>query len=96
MGRSGGGPDDGPGNRFRVDSVKIVRMQTDEGIRYGGVEPDGIRIYDGTPFVAWQPTEVLVDFESMLLVLLSMDIRCLRKARSASTFCSSRQPTKSF
>ena len=42
--------------------MKIVRMQTDEGIRYGGVEPDGIRIYDGTPFVAWQPTEVLVDF----------------------------------
>ena len=37
-------------------------MQTDEGIRYGGVEPEGIRIYDGTPFVAWQPTEVVVDF----------------------------------
>ena len=42
--------------------MKIVRMQTDEGIRYGGVEPEGIRIYDGTPFVAWQPTEVVVDF----------------------------------
>ena len=42
--------------------MKIVRMQTPEGIRYGGVEPEGIRIYDGTPFVAWQPTEVVIDF----------------------------------
>ncbi len=42
--------------------MKIVRMQTPEGIRYGGVEPEGIRIYDGTPFVAWQPTEVMVEF----------------------------------
>ena len=42
--------------------MKIVRMQTPEGIRYGGVEPEGIRIYDGTPFVAWQPTDVVIDF----------------------------------
>lgn len=48
--------------------MKIVRMQTDEGIRYGGVEPDGIRIYEGTPFVAWQPTEVMVDFAKARLL----------------------------
>lgn len=43
-------------------------MQTDEGICYGGVEPEGIRIYDGTPFVAWQPTEVMVDFDKARLL----------------------------
>lgn len=43
-------------------------MQTPEGIRYGGVEPEGIRIYDGTPFVAWQPTEVVVDFAKARLL----------------------------
>ncbi len=48
--------------------MKIVRMQTDEGIRYGGVEPEGIRIYDGTPLVAWQPTEVMVDFDQARLL----------------------------
>ncbi len=48
--------------------MKIVRMQTDEGIRYGAVEPEGIRIHDGTPFVAWQPTEVLVDFSDARLL----------------------------
>ena len=43
-------------------------MQTPEGIRYGGVEPEGIRIYDGTPLVAWQPTEVVVDFAEARLL----------------------------
>ena len=48
--------------------MKIVRMQTREGIRYGGVEPEGVRIYQGTPFVAWEPTEVLADFEQVRLL----------------------------
>ncbi|MCY3579482.1 MAG: fumarylacetoacetate hydrolase family protein [bacterium] len=48
--------------------MKIVRMQTAEGIRYGAVEPEGIRIHDGTPFVAWQPTEVVVDFREARLL----------------------------
>ena len=48
--------------------MKIVRMQTPEGIRYGGVEPEGLRIYDGTPFVAWQPTEVVISFEQARLL----------------------------
>ncbi|MDE0171222.1 MAG: fumarylacetoacetate hydrolase family protein [bacterium] len=48
--------------------MKIVRMQTQEGIRYGGVEPEGIRIHDGTPFVAWQPTEVVISFEQARLL----------------------------
>ncbi len=43
--------------------MKIVRIRTGDGeIVYGGVEPEGIRIYRGTPFVAWEPTEVVVAF----------------------------------
>ena len=48
--------------------VKIVRMQTEEGIRYGGVEPEGVRVHQGSPFVAWEPTEVLLDFEQIRLL----------------------------
>jgi len=43
--------------------MKIVRIRTQEDdIAYGGVEPEGIRIYRGTPFVAWEPTESVVPF----------------------------------
>lgn len=43
--------------------MKIVRVDTDvDDITYGAVEPEGIRIYRGTPFVAWEPTEMVVDW----------------------------------
>jgi len=43
--------------------VKIVRVRLPgEEIAYGAVEPEGIRIHQGTPFVAWEPTEALVPF----------------------------------
>jgi len=48
--------------------MKIVRVQTDEGIRYGGVEEEGIRLHEGTPLVAWEPTEVIVPFEEAKLL----------------------------
>lgn len=41
--------------------MKIVRVQTDvDDIAYGAVEPEGIRLHRGSPFVAWEPTEVVV------------------------------------
>jgi len=43
--------------------MKIVRIRTEEHeIAYGGVEPEGIRVYRGTPFVAWEPTESIIPF----------------------------------
>lgn len=43
--------------------MKIVRVSTEaDDISYGGVEPEGIRLYRGTPFVAWEPTETMVEF----------------------------------
>jgi len=48
--------------------MKIVRVQTDEGIRYGGVEEEGIRVYEGTPLLAWEPTEVMLEFSKVQLL----------------------------
>ncbi len=48
--------------------MKIVRLRTDEGIAYGGVEPEGIRVHQGSPFVAWEPTEVVVPFTAIRLL----------------------------
>jgi 2-keto-4-pentenoate hydratase/2-oxohepta-3-ene-1,7-dioic acid hydratase in catechol pathway len=42
--------------------MKIVRIRTKEGISYGGAEPEGIRVYQGSPLVAWEPTEVVVPY----------------------------------
>ncbi len=49
--------------------MKIVRLRSGrDDITYGGVEEEGIRLYRGTPFVAWEPTESLVTFEEAELL----------------------------
>jgi len=48
--------------------MKIVRVDTLEGIRYGGVEEEGIRVHEGSPLVAWEPTEVIIPFTEARLL----------------------------
>lgn len=49
--------------------MKIVRARAaGDEISYGGVEPEGIRLYRGSPFVAWEPTEVVIDFDEAVLL----------------------------
>ena len=49
--------------------MKIVRIDSDvDDITYGAVEPEGIRIYRGTPLVAWEPTETVVPWERARLL----------------------------
>ncbi|MCU0280680.1 MAG: fumarylacetoacetate hydrolase family protein [Acidimicrobiia bacterium] len=49
--------------------MKIVRVRLLGGeIAYGAVEPEGIRVHRGTPFVAWEPTETLVPFDQAHLL----------------------------
>ena len=49
--------------------MKIVRIRLEgDEIAYGGVEPEGIRVYRGTPFVAWEPTEAVVSFAEVQLL----------------------------
>ena len=49
--------------------MKIVRVDTSvDDITYGAVEPEGIRLYRGTPFVAWEPTETVVEWDEAKLL----------------------------
>ena len=49
--------------------MKIVRVDTEvDDIVYGGVEPEGIRLYRGTPFVAWEPTETVLAWDEARLL----------------------------
>ncbi len=48
--------------------MKIVRMQTSEGITYGTVEPEGIRLYQGSPLVHWEATDVFASFDDVTLL----------------------------
>ena len=49
--------------------MKIVRTRSSgDDITYGGVEPEGIRLYRGSPFVAWEPTEAVVPFQDAQLL----------------------------
>src|SRR5512137_962874 len=52
-----------PTSSTREPPMKIVRVRlAGDEIAYGAVEPEGIRVHQGTPFVAWEPTETLVPF----------------------------------
>jgi len=49
--------------------MKIVRVRlAGDEIAYGAVEPEGIRVHRGTPFVAWEPTETLISFDRAQLL----------------------------
>ncbi len=49
--------------------MKIVRVDSaTDDITYGGVEPEGIRLYRGSPFVAWEPTETVVQWNEARLL----------------------------
>ena len=49
--------------------MKIVRVDSRvDDITYGAVEPEGIRLHLGSPFVAWEPTETVLPFEQVQLL----------------------------
>jgi len=49
--------------------MKIVRIDSNvDDITYGVVEADGIRLYRGSPFVAWEPTETVVAWDEARLL----------------------------
>ncbi len=49
--------------------MKIVRVDSSvDDITYGSVEPEGIRLHLGSPFVAWEPTETVVGWEQARLL----------------------------
>ena len=49
--------------------MKIVRVDSEvDDIAYGAVEPEGIRLHRGSPFVAWEPTETVVGWQEARLL----------------------------
>ncbi len=49
--------------------MKIVRVDSEvDDITYGAVEPEGIRLHRGSPFIAWEPTETVVAWDQVRLL----------------------------
>lgn len=49
--------------------MKIVRIDADaEDITYGTVEPDGIRLYHGSPFFQWERSETVLPITKVKLL----------------------------
>lgn len=63
--------------------MKIVRTRAaSDEISYGGVEPEGIRLYRGSPFVAWEPTEAVIDFNEARLLSPSIPTKVVAVGRN--------------
>lgn len=59
--------------------MKIVRVKAGDDIAYGVADSEGVSIYRGTPFVAWEPTETVVPWESahLLAPVLPTKVVCV-------------------
>mgnify|MGYP001498217429 CR=1 FL=1 len=63
--------------------MKIVRIDTSvDDIAYGVVEPEGIRLHRGTPFVAWEPTETVVSWDQARLLAPVIPTKIIAAARN--------------
>ncbi len=72
--------------------MKIVRTRTQkDDITYGAVEAEGIRLYRGTPFVAWEPTEVVVPFDDTSLLSPSIPTKVVAIGRNYGSHAAERQ-----
>lgn len=48
--------------------MKIVRIKSGDDIKYGVADTEGVLVYNGSPFVAWEPTEVVVPWPNVALL----------------------------
>jgi 2-keto-4-pentenoate hydratase/2-oxohepta-3-ene-1,7-dioic acid hydratase in catechol pathway len=48
--------------------MKIVRIKAGDDIAYGVADNEGVLVYNGSPFVAWEPTETVVPWPSVNLL----------------------------
>lgn len=61
--------------------MKIVRMKAGDDIVYGVADAEGVVVYKGSPFVAWEPTETVVPWPSVSLLspVIPTKILCVGK-----------------
>lgn len=61
--------------------MKIVRIKAGDDIVYGVADAEGVVVYKGSPFVAWEPTEAVVPWPSVSLLspVIPTKILCVGK-----------------
>lgn len=61
--------------------MKIVRIKADDDIVYGVADTEGVLVYRGSPFVAWEPTEVVVPWPkaTLLAPVIPTKVVCVGK-----------------
>ncbi|HYJ24597.1 MAG TPA: DUF2437 domain-containing protein, partial [Acidimicrobiia bacterium] len=48
--------------------MKLVRIKAGDDIAYGVADVEGVLVYIGSPFVAWEPTETVIPWETAHLL----------------------------
>lgn len=61
--------------------MKIVRIKSGDDITYGVADSEGVLVYQGSPFVAWEPTEVVVPWPNVTLLspVIPTKVLCVGK-----------------
>lgn len=61
--------------------MKIVRIKSGDDISYGVADAEGVLVYHGSPFVAWEPTEIVVPWPSVSLLapVIPTKVMCVGK-----------------
>jgi 2-keto-4-pentenoate hydratase/2-oxohepta-3-ene-1,7-dioic acid hydratase in catechol pathway len=61
--------------------MKIVRIKAGDDITYGVADSDGVLVYNGSPFVAWEPTETVVPWHlaTVLAPVIPTKVICVGK-----------------
>lgn len=61
--------------------MKIVRIKSDDDIVYGVADSEGVLVYQGSPFVAWEPTENVVPWPKVTLLspVIPTKVMCVGK-----------------
>jgi len=62
--------------------MKIVRVDSEvDDITYAAIEPEGIRLHRGSPFIAWEPTETVIGWQEarLLAPVIPTKIVCVGK-----------------
>lgn len=61
--------------------MKIVRIKAGDDIAYGVADAEGVQVYRGSPFVAWEPTENIVPWANVKLLapVLPTKVLCVGK-----------------
>lgn len=61
--------------------MKIVRIKSGDDIVYGIADAEGVLVYNGSPFVAWEPTEAVVPWPAVTLLspVIPTKVMCVGK-----------------